>query len=271
MSNIRKQMCMVVGQPKGFTRSIIEALLKRGSTVMLACPDKCDDSQEIERLRALYGPGKVNFSALDHNSSIALDSVFANARNTFGEISFIVNSSITDSLELKYKQEDLESAHTNLSLSEQDILSGITKMDLLAAKYMGKQNGFQGGTLLNVNNSEDQTTCPSLHNPGLVTSLALAGVKSCTVYQPSLVYPDSPLVQITDDQHSPYYQWDKYSSYTRDYTGYMAVHVGQTCDPGTAWAFNNSLQLEQVNPASRSSSYKQLPSRQSWFLKYACV
>eukprot|EP00092_Neocalanus_flemingeri_P089939 GFUD01113893.1.p1 GENE.GFUD01113893.1~~GFUD01113893.1.p1 ORF type:complete len:281 (-),score=64.74 GFUD01113893.1:72-914(-) len=280
MSKVRKQICMVVGQPKGFTRSILEALLKKGSNVLLACPEKCDGSQEIKRLRTLYGPGKVHFSALDRNTSNSLESVFANAWNTFGEICFIVNSSKKDSLQLKTKLEDLESADPNLCLSEPDLMSGLSKMDLMASKYMGKQNGFQGGTLLNVNHSAgtllnvnhsaDLTHSSSLHSPGLVSSLALAGVKTCTVFRPSMDYPDSPMVQITDDQHSPYYQWDKYSSYTRDYTGYMAVHVGQTCAPGTAWAFSKSLQLKEVSRSYRSPDFEELPARQIWFLKNGC-
>ena len=70
---------------------------------------------------------------------------------------------------------------------------------------------------------------------GLEKRLAVHGVKTLTVYQPSIDYPDlSQAAQITDDQHSPYSEWNKYSSYTREYTGYMALYIGETEAPGTA-------------------------------------
>ena len=61
--------------------------------------------------------------------------------DTFGEISFIVNSTINDSLEGKkeVKPKDGDTFR-------------ISRMGLLAAKYMGRHNGYQGGTLLNVSN-----------------------------------------------------------------------------------------------------------------------
>ena len=95
-------------------------------------------------------------------------------------------------------------------------------------------------------------------------------------FQPTIDYPDlSQAAQITDDSHSPHYKWDRYSAYVRDYTGlvpvfvfkeellsswasydrnekkssvryekiirYMALHVGDTAPPGTAWAFNKDI------------------------------
>ena len=115
--------------------------------------------------------------------------------DTFGEISFIVNSTINDSMEGNKKEGNPKDGNT----------ISISKMGLLATKYMGKPNGYQGGTLLNVSNSYDQ---PVYEMFGLAKSLALDGVKTCTVYKPSMDYPDGE-VQITDDQHSTYYQNNK--------------------------------------------------------------
>jgi hypothetical protein len=33
----------------------------------------------------------------------------------------------------------------------------------------------------------------------------------------------------------------RYSAYCREYTGYMALHVADTAQPGTAWRFNAQL------------------------------
>jgi len=261
MSNLRKQMCLVVGTPRGFTRSVLEALLKRGSKVLFACSDRSVGSAEHKRLSSLYGPHQVCYSSIDHTSDLALESVFMRALDTFGEISCVVSSTANDPLKLRKKdlQGDLSKVDRKLDsyLLEQDV-SGITRMGHLATKYMGKQNGFQGGTLLNLTSSVELTGggetggCTVLGTTralGLAKRVAVHGVKTCTVYQPTIDYPDvSQAAQITDDQHSPYSEWNKYSSYIREYTGYMALHIGETQAPGTAWAFNQQLRLEQVTP-----------------------
>ena len=107
-------------------------------------------------------------------------------------------------------------------------------------KYLGKQNGFQGGNLLNLSSSTElfhQTTnlqSPASNTPkpssvsrceegaetcsvlgttrglGVAKNVDVHGVKMFTVYQPSIDYPElSVAAQITDDEHSPYYQWNR--------------------------------------------------------------
>ena len=139
----------------------------------------------------------MQFTAVDQNSTNSLDLVFLKAMGTFGEISFIVNSTINDTIEDKQDEycKDVDA-------------SNISKTSLLATKYMGKQNGYLGGTLLTVSNQPVDETKQLLEKSGLVKSLAQAGVKTCTVYRPDMDYPDREL-QITDDQHSPYYSSNK--------------------------------------------------------------
>ena len=35
----------------------------------------------------------------------------------------------------------------------------------------------------------------------------------------------------------------------------MAIHVGHTCAPGTEWAFNKSLKLEEIKPSYAPKLY----------------
>ena len=114
-------------------------------------------------------------------------------------------------------------------------------MGHLATKYMGKQNGFQGGTHLNLSSSVELsgsagtggcTVLGTTRALGLEKRLAVHGVKTLTVFQPSIDYPD--LSQATH--------------ITREYTGYMALHIGEIEAPGTAWAFDKELRLKQVLP-----------------------
>ena len=62
----------------------------------------------LDDFSALYGPRQVHFSALEHTSREGLEFVFSKALDTFGEISFIVNSTINDTNEIKNKNEAQE-------------------------------------------------------------------------------------------------------------------------------------------------------------------
>ena len=45
----------MLGHPRGLTRSVLEALVKRGSPVVVACPDSREAEQEQHRLRSAPG------------------------------------------------------------------------------------------------------------------------------------------------------------------------------------------------------------------------
>ena len=97
---------------------------------------------------------------------------------------------------------------------------------------MGKHNGWQGGTLLNISTSTELTPgvdigsghgqCSVLGTTralGLVSGVERTGVRVCNVYHPAVDFTDHSCrsAQITDDQHSPYGggDMDKYSCYLR--------------------------------------------------------
>jgi len=269
MATSAKQLCLVVGTPRGFTRSVLESLLKRGNRVILACNDSTIGQMEQDRLSSLYGKNKVHFTAGDHTCPRNLESVFIKALDTFGEVNLIVNSTANDPQKLSREELsesiDLRGLEKRLDIRQQEEdVEGIRRLGRLAVKYMGKQNGFQGGNLLNLTSAVELScsagagTCTVLGTTralGMHDRAKEHGVRTTTVYQPTIDYPDlSQAAQITDDSHSPHYKWDRYSAYIREYTGYMALHVGDTAPPGTAWAFNKDIKLEEVQPESLASS-----------------
>ena len=143
-------------------------------------------------------------------------------------------------------------------LIQQDV-AGLRRLGQLATKYMGRQQGWQGGTLLNISSSTELaggrleaggcTVLGTTRGLGLARAVRRSAVKVCTVYQPGLDYTDLRLTgsaQHSTDQHGP--------DYTRDYTGYMALHCADTAQPGTAWAFSKEMRLEQVEPTSLNTS-----------------
>jgi len=203
---------LVVGTPRGFTRSVLEAILKRGSKVLFTCSDESAGSLEHERLSSLYGPKQVFYSPADQTSAQALESVFLRALCTLGEINCVVSSTANDPLDLRSEdlQGDMVKVERKLDslLVKQDVNS-IRQIGHLATKYMGKHNGFQGGPLLNLSSSVELsgvaepggcTVLGTTRALGMEKRLALHGVKTLTVYQPSIDYPDlSHASQITDD------------------------------------------------------------------------
>ena len=99
-------------------------------------PDKLKPRKVLHRTMVefefpLVMDSVVHFLALYNNSKTGLDSVFLKAMDTFGEISFIVNSIINDSMEGK-KEVKPKDGYT----------FRISKMGLLAAKYMGRHNSI---------------------------------------------------------------------------------------------------------------------------------
>ena len=99
---------------------------------------------------------------------------------------------------------------------------------------MGKQNGGQGGTLLNISSSTELTPgvdigsdcgqCTVLGTTralGLVPGVERTGLRVTNVYHPGVDFTDMSKrsAQITDDQHSPYHggldSINKYSCYLR--------------------------------------------------------
>jgi len=265
MCSVGKHFCLVIGTPRGFTRSVLEAILKRGSKVLFTCSDESAGLTEHQRLSGLYGARQIFYTPADQTCPTALESVFLSALDNFGEINYVVNSTANDPLQLRLQdlQGEIRKLEEKLdfSLVQQDVL-GMRRIGQLATKYMSKQNGLKGGTLLNLTSSVELSghgvtgDCSVLGTTrclGLASRVRLHGVKTLSVYQPTIAYPDlTQATHITDDQHSPYSEWNKYSSYIGEYTGYMALHLGDTAPPGTAWAFNKELRLREVSPEDLS-------------------
>merc|ERR1719411_2057487 len=96
MSQLSKQISVVFGRPRGFTRSVLEALLKRGSSVVLVCSEA--DGQlgraEVARLSDLYSAQRIQMATIQGQCARGrdIDQMMAEARDKLGNISFIVNS-----------------------------------------------------------------------------------------------------------------------------------------------------------------------------------
>jgi len=280
--NSRAQLCLVIGTPRGFTRSVLEALLKRGSRVILACPDPALAHTEHKRLSALYGSADISVNVVEPTDTRSLESILLRALDTHGGITSLLNSTADDKLRINrqfFHGKSFDDLESDLNRrQQQNDVQAIRRISKLAVKYMGVQNGFEGGNLLNlVSNTElnhqikpassDCTdgACCTLSCTALGTTRALGlskhvnvhGVRTSTVYQPNIDYPElTSASQITDDEHSPYYTWNRYSAYCREYTGYMALHVAEKSPSGSAWMFNKDLRLEKVEPASIPSTCK---------------
>merc|ERR1739849_24222 len=72
----------MVGTPRGFSRSVLEALLKRGSKVVLTCSNEMVAGEEQKRLSSLYGSNQIIFTPSNHTNERQLESVFIRALDT---------------------------------------------------------------------------------------------------------------------------------------------------------------------------------------------
>ena len=214
--------------------------------------------------------------------------MFLRALDTLGDVSLVVNSTANTPVSLDRREvaEIRDIARLNRRIDRQLIrqdVEGLKRLGRLATKYMGKQGGGGGGTLLNISSSTELspgagtgqcTVLGTTRALGLVPGVARSGLRVSTVYHPAVDYTDLGWrsAQITDDQHSPYHggmdNINKYSCYlrsniktltqdtiyscviTREYTGYMALHIADTGTPGAAWAFTPEWRLQQVRRRS---------------------
>jgi len=275
--------CLLVGTPRGFTRSVLESLLKRGSKVHFACSDEAVGTSEQKRLSALYGPGQVFFSSVEPSSASSLDLLFRKAVSTLGEVNMVVNSTANNALKLRKEElqrdmevleKDLDRRWENRGLLSEDVKS-LKILTSLAIKHMGTDKGCEGGTVLNLSSGVElagggglgsSTVLRTTQDLGLLEKVTTHGVKAVSVYQPLIDYPElSPAGQITDDGHTPYSQWSRYSAYIREYTGYMALHTGDTAPAGSVWKFNQSLRVEEVKPQDLQQNRNVVNKAAQWY------
>ena len=107
-----QNICVVIGKPRGFTRSVLEALLKRGSHVMMVCSesDATIAKSELNRLgysfvclfltsinsflRKLYNSQRLQFSTIQEKCMKGrdIDQMFSKVQGKCGNINLIVNS-----------------------------------------------------------------------------------------------------------------------------------------------------------------------------------
>jgi len=307
--------------------------------VILACPEAGLGAAEHKRLSGLYGSSQISVSVVEGSNLRTLESLLLRALDTHGGVTNIVNSTTDNKLNVNRLElaGPLDSVEKYLNLKQQQHeVKAIRDINKLAVKYLGKHNGFNGGSVINLVSrtellklsnrqmSEAASAKPISHsctklsveerlgsdsippgstqppsNPsqfasqlsrttgqlpeapplrscflpdepltkctvlgttralGLSKHMAKHGVKTSTVYEPIIDYPElSAASQITDDEHSPYYTWNRYSAYCREYTGYMALHIADTAPSGTAWRFNSELRLETVDPTMIPSTCK---------------
>jgi len=232
---------------------------------MLSCQDSLVGEAACHRLRSLYGKNLVHFSPMDPTCPVALESVFVKALDTFGEVNLVVNSTANAPLHVSRDElntSDLASLEARLdSRQQQEDVRGLRRVSRLAVKYMGRHNGFQGGTLLNlascvelqsVAGSGSCTVLGTTRALGVSRLVSVHGVRTATVYEPIIDYPDlGQAAQLTDRHQSTV---ERRKSFIQCYTGYMALHMGDTAYPGSAWAFNKNMRLEEVQQDSLSNS-----------------
>jgi len=216
--------------------------------------------KEQRRLRSLYGYNKILFTKVTSFNSESLDILFKETSERLGEYQLVVNSSANNNINLK--EEDFERSLPDLetSIDKRIVSVEVASLELvhdLTVRHLGYLMGGRGATLLNLSSGLEAagrgggqcTVLGVTRGLGLRRKVAKHGVKPISVYQPLIDYPDLSIAgQITDDTHSPYNRWSRYSAYIREYTGYMTLHLGDSALGGSVWKFNEDSRVSEVQP-----------------------
>ncbi|XP_067128627.1 15-hydroxyprostaglandin dehydrogenase [NAD(+)]-like isoform X1 [Centruroides vittatus] len=124
---------LVTGGAQGIGRAVCEALLSRGCKVCCVDVNGEKGQQTVEELQKTYGESNCTFAKCDVSSSEEFENAYLKAKHSFGTLNILINNAGVA---------DDRAVDVNLK----GVINGCN----IALKYMGKNNGGNGGSVVNV-------------------------------------------------------------------------------------------------------------------------
>ncbi|PSN57413.1 hypothetical protein C0J52_07328 [Blattella germanica] len=132
------KFALVTGGSQGIGLAIVEELLKEGCQGVSVCDiDVAKGEEEIHKLQQKYGKDKVIFIKTDVSKEEELEEAFKQTVERFGGLDIVVNNAgLFNDKKWQYE----------IAVN----LNGVVKGNLLALKYMSKEEGGKGGVVVNM-------------------------------------------------------------------------------------------------------------------------
>ncbi|XP_023241657.1 15-hydroxyprostaglandin dehydrogenase [NAD(+)]-like [Centruroides sculpturatus] len=132
--DVRSGKALVTGGAQGIGRAVCEALLSRGCKICFVDVNSERGQQTVNEFQKTYGESNCIFVKCDVSSSEAFEEAYLKAKQTFGDLNILVNNA---GVSQENKAVDIN-------------LNGVIYGCNIALKYMGKNNGGDGGAVVNV-------------------------------------------------------------------------------------------------------------------------
>ncbi|XP_067128631.1 15-hydroxyprostaglandin dehydrogenase [NAD(+)]-like [Centruroides vittatus] len=132
--NVKIGRALVTGGAQGIGRAVCEALLSRGCKVCCADVNSEKGQRTVEELQNSYGESNCIFVKCDVSSSEEFEEAYLKAKQSFGNLNILINNA------------GVSQGNKIVDVNLNGVIYGCN----IALKYMGKDNGGDGGAVVNV-------------------------------------------------------------------------------------------------------------------------
>ncbi|KAM7299965.1 15-hydroxyprostaglandin dehydrogenase [NAD(+)]-like [Ixodes scapularis] len=162
MKDLRGHVALVTGAVGGLGSAIVAALLTKGCKVALLDINEGLGTKAATRHQKEHGKESCVFYKCDVTNEPQLEECFKNTRSKFGRLDIVINNAGI------FKEENWR---MTFAINTEAVYSGI----LLGLKYMGKDNGFNGGHIISTSSIAGIYVLPSVpaYNASKVAVVAM--------------------------------------------------------------------------------------------------
>uniref|UniRef100_A0A3P8NQT5 15-hydroxyprostaglandin dehydrogenase n=1 Tax=Astatotilapia calliptera TaxID=8154 RepID=A0A3P8NQT5_ASTCA len=217
--SLNGKVALVTGGAQGIGRAVVQSLLQSSAKVAMVDLNKDLGEECKAQLDAEFGEGNCTFIECDVANGDALRDTFQNTVDQFGHLDIVINNAgITNEKDWeKTIQVNLSrisapavKAHVKHDHTS-DNKTSVIKGTYLALEHMSKENGKQGGTIINVSSMAAFMHSP--HQPvytatkhgviGFTRAMADAAIQGdygVRIHALCPAFVDTPLLQSVEDE-----------------------------------------------------------------------
>ncbi|CAH2010511.1 unnamed protein product [Acanthoscelides obtectus] len=136
--DIKGKVALITGGAAGIGLAYGEELLKNGiEGLIVADVNEKQGNEAVEKFNKTYGPKKATFMKTDVTKKEQLEAAFQLAKSTYSKLDIVINNAGI-----------LNDAHWELEIAIN--CNAVVQGSLLGIQYMGKNNGNNGGIIVNI-------------------------------------------------------------------------------------------------------------------------
>ncbi|XP_068896103.1 15-hydroxyprostaglandin dehydrogenase [NAD(+)]-like [Tenebrio molitor] len=149
LEGIRDKVALVTGGTDGIGLRCVRELLTSGARgVMIADTDEASGYKQVINMTKEYGPNKAAFIEINPANYVLLKNAFISTINYYKGLDIVINN-------IKFREKNWED-------QVDENIKGIVLSTQLCLEFMGRNNGGNGGILLNIASDYKQNSesCP---------------------------------------------------------------------------------------------------------------